>query len=157
MKKFASMLVAVMLVAALAFSAFAFSYDASSGTITGSYSSDGVVEIYVNGSVKGGGKLNYKVPGDGTYTIEVYENGTKVKTQVITIPTEPVVTEEPTVAPTAEPGDPTAKPTKKPSSSSSSDDDVPKTSDNTVAISLVLIVMAAAAAILVIRKRARNH
>ena len=111
MKKFASLLIVALLMMVMATSALAeFAYNAETGRISGSYTADGNVEIWVNGELAGGSKLNVPAEAGKTYTIDVFVDGKKVATETVTTAAKP--TAEPTVAPTAEPtAVPTAEPT----------------------------------------------
>ena len=114
MKKFASLLIVALLMMVMATSALAeFAYNAETGRISGSYTADGNVEIWVNGELAGGSKLNVPAEAGKTYTIDVFVDGKKVATETVTTGAKP--TAEPTVAPTAEPtAVPTAEPTAEP-------------------------------------------
>ena len=188
MKKFASLLIVALLMMVMATSALAeFTYNAETGRLTGSYESEGNVEIWLDGSIAGGSKLNVPVT-EGTHTVQVYVNGELVATQTVTAGAKP--TAEPTVAPTAEPtavptaeptavptAEPTAEPTVAPTAvptavptvaptaepeptkqpSGSKSSDVPKTGENTTVVIGVVALMAVAAVVLASRKVIRNH
>ena len=112
MKKFVCVLIAAFLMLTLASAALAFSYDESSGRITGSYSADGNVEIWLDGRLAGGSRLSVSA-SEGSHTVQLYVDGQLVKTETVVVPGK--ATQAPTEAPTAEPTEaPTAEPTEVP-------------------------------------------
>ncbi len=98
MKKFGTIILAVLLMMVMAIPVFAdeattteapmFTY--ADGHISGSYDSEGLINIYVDDELAGGSKLNVEVT-DGEHTVKVYENGVLVHTETVTAETpEPV-------------------------------------------------------------------
>ena len=78
------------------------------GSISGSYESDGLVNIYLNDELAGGSTLNVPISTEeeGVYTITVYENGKLVHTEEVQAGAqEPIV--EPEDPGQEEPVDPT--------------------------------------------------
>lgn len=146
MKKFTTIILAVLLMMLMTVPALAEEttevteateeeglFTFADGHISGSYESDGLVNIYLNDELAGGSTLNIPISAEeeGLYTVKVYENGVLVYTQEVQAGAqEPIV--DPEDPGTEDPG--TDEPgTEDPGTDQPSDNPTPTpgTTDNT--------------------------
>ena len=102
MKRVSALIVAGLVTALTVVPAMAdtFSYDAESGKISGNYESDGLINIYVDGDLAGGDSLITDAEANKQYTVEVYENGELVLTEVVDTTVVEPTNDDPSPAPT---------------------------------------------------------